>query len=113
MAGDFCLASPLESTATDSVTATGTAILVLLDRTVTAANVVSLASEIICVTGGAERLVLGKRPGDRGADGRTVTAGTAGIYAVIARVVSIPIMAEVGRRPAVGGMAGVALRGGR
>ena len=89
-------------------TAAGT-ILVLRYGTILAANVVTLAFEIISVTGRAERRVLEIAPGNRTADHRTVTAVTARICAVIARVVPLRAMFEDGRCPAVDGMTDVAL----
>ena len=48
---------------------------------------------------------------DTGAYRPFVAAGTAWVIAVIARVVALRVMAEVGRRPAIGGMAHIALCG--
>jgi len=69
----------------------------------------AFAFEIICVTSGAVRRVLGIGPGNNVADSRTVAAVAAGISAVIARVVSLWVMAEAGRCPAISGMTDVAL----
>lgn len=90
-------------------TATGT-IPVLCDRTVFATNVIPFAFEVIRVTGGTVRSVL--RPGiwNSSAYGTTVTCVTARVVPVISRVVPRG-MAEIGRRPGVGGMTHVALYG--
>lgn len=90
--------------------ATAAAIHVLCDRTVFAADVPALAFEIARMTGRTERRVLGPGPGNTGADGVAVAAVTARIPAVITRVVALRVMAEAGRCPAIGGVAGVALR---
>ena len=91
------------------MTSASGAILVLCDRAVFAANVIPFSFEIICVTGRTERLVLGKWPGNSSTDNRAVAAGAAWIIPVIPWVVPLWAMAETGRRPAIGGMAHVAL----
>ena len=91
---------------------TSRAILVLCDGTVFAANVLVLTFESVSVTGGAKRLVLGKRPGNSCADNRSMAGVTAGIFTVIARVVPVGVMTEAGWRPAIGGMTHVALCSG-
>ncbi len=91
--------------------AAAAAIPVLRNGTVLSTNVLVFAFEVIRMTGRAIRFVLSPGPGNVGADGITVAGGTTRISAVIARVVPVRIMAEVGRCPAVGGMAHVALRG--
>ena len=88
------------------------AILVLCDCTIFTANVIAFAFEIIRMASSAERLVLGKRPGNSAADNRAVTGCTTWIHAVIARVVPSRTMGEAGRCPAVGGMTNVALFSG-
>ena len=70
-----------------------------------------LAFEIIRVTGGAVRCVLGVGPGDIAADSWAVAAVTAWVSAVIARVIPLRAVAEAGRRPAIGGMTHIALLG--
>ena len=82
---------------------------VLSDGAVFSAYVISFSFEIVSVTGGTERSVLGPGPRNRAANGITVTAVTARISSVITRVVSIRVMTKVGRRPGVGGMTYVAL----
>lgn len=92
--------------------------LVLLYRTVTTASVVAFAAKIIRVAGGTERRVLGFPGGPplhtirTAADRRTVAAITPRIPAVIAQFIfdkgTVRVMTEIGRRPAIGGMAHVA-----
>lgn len=86
------------------------AIPVLRDGTVFTTNMITFALEIIRMTGGTIRFVLGPAPGNSGADGIAVAAGTTRVIAMIARVVPVRIMAEVGRGPAVRRMAYVTLR---
>ena len=93
----------------DPVTSAAGAIPVLFDGTIFAANVPAIAFEIIRVTGGAIRRVLGIGPGNSSAYYIAVAAGAAWIPAVIARVVPLRAMAEAGWRPAIGGMTHVAL----
>jgi hypothetical protein len=95
----------------DSVTTAAAAIPVLRDRAVFAADMVPLALEIIRVAGGTEGCVLGEGPGYRGAYSRAMTAVTARVPAVISRVVSVRVVTENGRCPAVRRMAYVALLG--
>ncbi len=101
----------LEFFIADSMTSTAGTIPVLRHGTVLATNMLVLAPEIILVTGRTVRFVLGRGPGNVGADGISMAAGTARVFAVIARVVIVRVMAEVGRCPAVGVMTYVALRG--
>ena len=92
--------------------------LVLLYRTVTTASVVAFAAKIIRVAGGTERRVLGFPGGPplhtirTAADRRTVAAITPRIPAVIAQFIfdkgTVQVMTEIGRRPAIGGMAHIA-----
>jgi len=89
--------------------ATATAVPVLLYRSVFAADMIAFAFEIVSMTGRAEGCVLGPGPGNGRAYRIAVTAVTARVSSVVSRVVSIRIMAETGWRPAVGGMADVAL----
>lgn len=95
----------------DPVASATAAVPVLRDGTVLATDMLVFASEVIRMTGRAVRLVLRPGPGNVGADGITVAGGTTRISAMIARVVPVRIVAEVGRGPAVGGMTHVALRG--
>jgi hypothetical protein len=104
-----CRTANLELAGANPVTAATSAILVLLNGAIAAADVAAFALKVIRMTGGAEGCVLGEGPGYRGAYGRAVTGITARVPAVIARIVSIRVMAEDGRRPAVGGMTYVAL----
>ena len=85
------------------------AITVLRDGTVLAADVPVLAFEVVCVTGRAVGCVLRPAPRNDGADGWAVATSASWIAPVIARVISIGIVAEDGRCPAVGGVAHVAL----
>jgi len=94
------------------VTSTSGTIFVLCDGPVFATNVIPFAFEIIRMTGSAERLVLGKWPGNSATDNRAVTGYTAWIHAVVARVVPCGTMGEAGWHPATGGMAHIALFGG-
>ncbi len=89
--------------------AAAAAILVLLNRTASSANVIALASEIIGVTTRAVRRVLGEGPYERAADCAAVTATASRVSPVVARVVATRIMTEDIRCPALGGMAYVAL----
>lgn len=91
-------------------TATG-AIPVLRDRTVFSTNVIPFAVEIVRVTGRTIRSVLRPPIWNRCADGITVARIATRIPSVIAWVVALRVMAEVGRRPAIGGMTNVTLRG--
>ncbi len=93
------------------MTSAAGAVLVLCDGTIFTTNVLTFASEIIRVTGGAERLVLGIGPGNSSAYYIAVAAVTAWIPAVITGIVPLRAMAEAGWRPATGGMADVALFG--
>lgn len=94
------------------MTAATAAVLVLLNGAIAAADVAAFALKVIRMTGGAEGCVPGEGPGYRGAYGRAVAGITARVPAVIARVASIRVMAEDGRRPAIGGMTQVALCSG-
>ena len=85
------------------------AILVLLDGTVAPADMIAFSPEIALMTGGAEGRVLGRRPRYRTVLTITVAPGTPWIPSVVARIVPLRVMAEAGRRPAVGRMTDVAL----
>ncbi len=89
------------------------AILVLRDGSVTPADMVAVTLEIIGMAGCAERCVLGPPPRDIAGDGIAVAGGATGVTPVVARVVPVGIMIEIGRRPAVGRVADIALLGGR
>lgn len=91
------------------MTAAPGAILVLCHGTILAANVLVFAIEVIRVTGGAKRCVLGIGPGNGSAYHVAVAADAARIIAVIARVVSLRTMVEAGWRPAIGDMTHVTL----
>ena len=77
------------------------AVLVLLDGSASAADMVTGASEIIRMAGRAERLILRKTPWDRTADRIAVTGSASGIPCVIARVITLRVMAEDVGRPGV------------
>ena len=89
--------------------AAAAAILVLLNRTASSANMIALASEIIGVTTRTVRRVLRERPYERAADCAAVTATASRVSPVVARVVATRIVTEDIRCPALGGMAYVAL----
>lgn len=95
------------------MTATATAILVLLDGAALSTVVSSFTFEIIRVTGCAKGRVLGPGIRNRTAYGATVAYSTAQVPSVVARIVPLRVVTETGRRPAVGGMANVALYGCR
>ncbi len=88
---------------------TAAAILVLFYSAIFPANVLVLTSKIILVAGGTVGCVLGIRPRHSTTDCIAMTSGTPWIISVVAGIVAIRIMAEVGRRPAVCGVANVAL----
>lgn len=92
--------------------ATAAAIPVLCDGTVFTTDMIPFSFKITGMTGRTERCVLGPGPGTVSANCSTVAAVAARISSVIARVVTLRVMAETGWRPAVGGMTGVALCGG-
>jgi len=104
-------ADALKPAVADAMAAAAAAISVLCDSTVVAAIMIAFAFEITSMTGRAERRVLGPGPGNVSADGITVAAVTTRISAVIARIVALRVVTEISRRPAVGGMAHVALFG--
>ena len=93
------------------VTTAAATVLVFCDCAVFAAVVIVLALEVIRMAGGTERLVLGKWPGNVGADCIAVAALTAWIAAMVTRVIALTTVAEVSRRPAPGRMTHVALFG--
>ena len=99
----------------NTVTTTAGTVLVLFDRAVFAAPVLVFSFEVIRVTAGTERRVpqfIGIVVTiDTRAYRPSVTAITPWIPAVIARIVPLFAVTEVGRRPAVGGMTHVALFG--
>ena len=67
---------------------------------------------IVGVTPGTGRLVLRIRPRDGAADGVAVAGLTGPITSMVARVITIRVMPETGRRPLIGAMAHIALLGG-
>ena len=85
------------------------AIFVLLDSAVFPANVLAFASEIIFVTGSAVGCVLGPGVYERAVDATAVAAAATRVVSVVAGVVPLRVMAEVGRRPACCYVAAVAL----
>lgn len=93
-----------------SATAT-TAILVLFDGAIFSANVLIYTFELSRMTGGAIRRILGSGPGKCTVHTATMATVTPGISSVIARIIAIKIMAEVGRCPAIRCMADIALYG--
>jgi len=99
----------LEPTVADSVTSTITAIPVLCDGSVFAANVFTFRLEIIRMTGSTEGCVLGPGIRNRSAYRTTVAGITARVPSVVSRIFPLPVMAETGGRPSVGGMTQVAL----
>ncbi len=81
------------------------AILVLLDSTVFTTIMIAFTFEITCMTAGTEwrvsrfiRIIVTTQTGTYRS---SVTASTARIASVIARVVTIAVMAEAGWCPAV------------
>ena len=98
--------------------ATASTVLVLFDGTVFTTDVITFSFEIIRMTGGTidcissrwciARVRIWQRTAYRG----PMTAITARVASMIARVAAIWIMAEAGRCPAIGGMAHIALFGG-
>lgn len=96
-------------------TTAAAAILVLRDRAVSSADVVTLAFEIVRVTGRTVRnglcgrCVLRVRPRKGAVNAVAMTPVAARIHAVITRVIPPRIMTEDIRRPGVGRMAHVAL----
>lgn len=67
--------------------------------------------EITGMAGRAEGRVLRRGPGNVAADGIAVATVTTWVSAVITRVVSVGIMTENGRRPAIRRVAYIALLG--
>lgn len=92
------------------MTAATGAIPVLRNGTVFTADMIAFAFKIVRMTGRTVRGVL--RPGIRNCIiyGTAVTCATARIIAMVTGVVPCWIMAEAGRRPAIGGMTGIALK---
>ena len=90
-------------------TTTAAAILVLRDRAVPAADVISLASEIVRMAGSTERCVAREGPREGTVDAATVASVAAQIHPVITRVVAPGVMTEDIWRPGVGRMTHIAL----
>ena len=92
--------------------AAATAVLVLSDRAVLAANMFTFTPEIIRMAGSAKGCVLVTGPGDSTTDRSAMASITPRVPSVVAGIVSIGRgdMAEAGRCPAVGGMAYIALK---
>ena len=90
---------------------TATAIFILRNSAAIAANVISFTFEIIRMAGCAEGSVLRPGPGNVTANGITVAAVTTRVVPMVARIVSLRVVVEAGRCPAVGGMTHVALFG--
>ena len=85
------------------MTSASAAILVLSDSAAFSTNVIVFTIEIICMTGSAERCVLGPVIHKRTVYARAVAAATTWIPSVVARVGRVVRgMAEAGRCPAVG-----------
>ena len=110
-----------KSTIADPVATAFSTIFVPRDRAVSAAVVIAFAFKIIRVAGSTERRVLGFPGGPplhtirTAADCRTVAAITPRILAVVAQFIfdkgTVRVMTEIGWRPAIGGMAHIALVG--
>lgn len=81
---------------------TAAAVLVLLDSTASTANMITLASEIIRMTGCAERLVLIKGPRKSAADVAAMAAAATRIHQVVTRVVAPGAVTEDVWRPGIG-----------
>ena len=78
------------------------AVLVLLNRTASATNMIALTLEIIGMAGCAERLVPIERP-YKGAVDAAAMAGTASrVSSVVTRVVAPGAVTEDIRRPGIG-----------
>lgn len=90
---------------------TTAAVPVLRHSTIFAADVVPFAFKIIRMAGRAEGSVLRPGPGNVTANGITVAAITTRVVPMVARIVSLRVVVEAGRCPAVGGMTDVALFG--
>ncbi len=115
MAFGLChVAAPrLEFRVTYPMASAAATVLVLRDGTVLTADMPALALEVRGMTGGAVGFVLWPGPRDNRTDGGPVASGTTRISSVIAGIITVGIVAEDGRRPAVCGVANVALFRGR
>lgn len=89
--------------------ATLAAVLVLLHGSTTAANVITLARKVICMTGRAERCVARIGPRNRAADRIAVAGGAPRVPSVVAGIFAPRIMAKDVRSPAGSRVADVAL----
>ena len=83
------------------MTSASTAIFVLFDCAASAAIVITFTFEIICMTGGAERCILVEGPVKSILNAIAVAAATRQYPSVVARIITIGVMAEDGWRPAV------------
>lgn len=90
-------------------TTAAAAILVLRNRTVSSADVITLASEIVRMAGCTERCVPRGRPRKGTVDAAAVAAVAAWIHPVVTRVIPPRIMTEDIRSPGVGRMTHVTL----
>ncbi len=85
----------------DAVAATTATVLVLFDGAAASPNVISLAAEVVRVTGRTERLVLREIPGERAVDVVTMAGTTSRVDPVVTRVIPVGIMLEDVGRPAL------------
>lgn len=84
------------------MTPASTAIFVLFDCPAFSTNVIPFTFKITLMTGSAEWRVTGRGIDKRSGYYTAVAGATRWVDPVIARVVPLSIMAEAGRRPAVG-----------
>ena len=84
------------------MTPASAAIPVLFDSSAFSTNVIPFAFEITLMTGCAEGRVTGRGIDKRRGYYTAVAGATSWVDPVVARVVPVSIMAEAGRRPAVG-----------
>lgn len=94
------------------MTPAGATVFVLFDRPAFAADVPTLAPEVSLMTGGTEGRVAGRGPCERGRHTAAVAIETSGVSSVVARVITLKVMAEDRRLPGIGGMARIALHSG-
>ena len=94
------------------MTTAAAAILVLLDGSAPAADVITGRVEVIGMTGRAERLILREWPGNIATDNAAVALGAGQTAAMVSRVVGIGIMAEYIGCPGIGRVTHITLRSG-